>query len=1129
MSLMLKSPIALLCLALFQTTAYAASTTSVSTDATGAFGNDASNSPRINYSGDFIVYDTSATNIVTTNGKQQIIRTNQTTGQSILVSQSSSGVAGDQYSFESDISSDGNAIVFSSYAQNLTPDSVNTYSNVYLRLIAENTNLLVSNSRDGSVPNGYSDQPSVSGDGKWVAFVSTANNLTYDQTNGTSNIYLKNVASGETTLVTAGADDGSISPNISNDGKLITFASAATNLSTDTDDNNAYDIYLYNRTTNTFSLISKNDLGQIGNKKSANPVISDDGRFIAYHSFSSNLDVDYTTASFNVFLHDTQLGTTRLVSRNGNTLANSISLHAHISSNGRFISFITRANNLSTPDTNPGYDLVVYDRILDKFETLSRNNAGLQVDGSISFISDLSGNGQVGVFASGAPNLGANNSVNVFARVRDPITNLLPIANAGADQNILCTGINTTAFLNGSQSYDTDGSLTSYTWSDGLNTVNGVQTSFSFTPGIHSVTLTVSDDQNDTATDETIINVIDNQPPQISLSTIELEASSSLGSPYTFQLAASDNCSEAQLSITNALEYYPLGTSDVTLIATDDSQNTTTVIQTITVIDTTAPVLDSLPDITFEATGTLSAVTLNTPSATDHFLKEVTSDAPALFGLGTHTVTWTATDTSGNTTLASQTVSVVDTTAPVLDLGPMISLEATSKDGASYTINPIEASDSCQCGQLTLDILPKLDIYPLGETTVQATLTDQSGNSITDTLIVKVVDTTTPVLSLPLDITAEASDIRSVIDLTPAVASDLFSVSISHNAPTSFPIGTTEVTWTATDANNNSVSGIQKVTIIDTTLPEFVSITDMTVEANDLLSSVTLTKPVVNDIFSLSLSNNAPASFPLGKTSITWTATDASGNTSTAIQNVTVVDTTAPTLIAPPNLTIEATALLSEVQYGFASASDIFSTSISHNAPFLFPVGTSAIVWTAFDKNGNTTSQTQLITVVDTTAPTFTIDILKDELWPPRHRLMHAANVIDIKDLVDNAPVVDIVVITEDNHKRRHRHKMEHEDWKIEQADDQWEIWLRAEKLIRSKEDRIYKIEVSVSDKYGNLNTQTAEVSVPHSKRNVAKGKYAKNHKKHNKQNKQDRKDGKKQEHKHSKHSKHDQEKKRKS
>ncbi|MDH5216786.1 MAG: HYR domain-containing protein, partial [Gammaproteobacteria bacterium] len=1100
---------------------YGASTTAISTDPTGFLGDDASNSPRVNHSGNFIVYDTSATNIVATNGQQQVIRANQSTGQSILVSQSSSGIPGNQYSFESDISSDGDTIVFSSYAQNLTPDSVSTYSNVFLRLITENKNLLISNSRDGSNPNGYSDQPTVSGDGKWVAFVSTANNLTYDQTNGTSNIYLKNIVTGKTTLVTAGADGGSITPNISYDGNYITFASAATNLSADIDNNDAYDIYLYNRTTNSFSLISKNDLGQIGNKKSANPVISDDGRFIAYHSFSTSLDVDYTTSSFNVFLHDTQLGTTRLVSRNGSTLANSISLHAHISSNGRFISFITRASNLSTPDTNTGYDLVVYDRILDKFETLSRNNSGQQVDGSISFISDLSGDGQVGVFASGAPNLGANNSVNVFARVRDPIANLLPVANAGADQNILCTGINTTVFLDGSQSYDTDGSLVSYSWNDGFNSINGVQTSFLFSPGIHTVTLSVRDDQNDMGSDQTVINIIDNQPPQIPLSTIELEASSSLGSPYTFQLAASDNCSDAQLSITNALDYYPLGTSEVTLIATDGSQNTTTELQTITIVDTTPPVFDVVPDITSEAMGTLSEITLNTPSVIDHFLKDVTNDAPALFGLGTHNVTWTATDTSGNTTQANQKVSVVDTTPPVLDLGPMITLEATSKDGAAYTINPVEASDSCQCGQLTLDIQPKLAFYPLGETSLQATLTDQSGNSVTDTLVIKVVDTTAPVLSLPLNITAEATDIKSVVDLTPAIASDLFSVSISHNAPASFPVGTTEVTWTATDANNNSVSGIQKVTIIDTTLPQFTSITDMTVEANNVLSNVVLTKPVVSDIFLINLINNAPISFPLGKTTVTWTAIDANGNSNTAIQNVTVVDTTAPTLIAPPNLTIEATALLSEVQYGFATANDIFSTSISHNAPMLFPVGTSVIVWSAIDKNGNTSSQTQLITVVDTTAPTFTIDILKDELWPPRHRLMHAANVVNVKDLVDDAPIVDIVVITEDNHKRRHRHKMEHEDWKIEQADDQWEIWLRAEKLIRSKEDRIYKIEVSVSDKYGNQNMQTAEISVPH-----AKGKYAKKHIKHDKR---DHKDGKNKEHKHTKNNKHDQEKNRKS
>jgi hypothetical protein len=188
---------------------------------------------------------------------------------------------------------------------------------------------------------------------------------------------------------------------------------------------------------------------------------------------------------------------------------------------------------------------------------------------------------------------------------------------------------------------------------------------------------------------------------------------------------------------------------------------------------------------------------------------------------------------------------------------------------------------------------------------------------------------------------------------------------------------------------------------------------------------------------------------------------------------------------------LEATGELTIVNIGTASATDIFDVTVTNNAPSAYGVGTTPVTWTAVDSNGNQTQKVQMITIVDTTAPTFDLTILKDELWAPHHKLVLAAIVENVNDLVDSAPVVDIEVTSNGDHK--HKHKFDHKDYKIVKNGSVWEIWLRAEKLFRNKEDRVYTINVSVSDASGNVATDAGEVIVPRSHKK-AKGKH-KDHK----------------------------------
>ncbi|MDH5545972.1 MAG: HYR domain-containing protein [Gammaproteobacteria bacterium] len=1012
----------LLILSIASSSAFSATTSAVSTTLAGTPATNVSNSPRSNFDGRYIVFESVANDIVgSLSSFQQIIRKDLNTGTSTLVSSTNAGSIATGYNYQADISNSGQRVVFTSYAKNLTSDNVGSYTSVFLKDLNTNQTIWISRPAGGASPEGYSDQPAISGDGNWVAFVSASGNMTSDSAYSGANVYLHQISTQKTFLVSKGisgpANGESLTPAISADGRYVAFSSRANNLVTTPDTNDQYDIFLYDHVTGKTELVSINNYGQLGDKKSSSPSISADGRFVAFHSLAENLDVSYNSSGFHIFLRDRNQNKTQLITQKNGTIADSLSLNARISDNGRFISFISRASNLTT-DANSGYDLLVYDRITKNFEILTRNSAGTQIDSTVSFSTDISGNGQIGVFASGAPNLGANNIVNVFARLRDPIPNIAPVAIAGNDYATACTGEMTNLTFNGSASYDLDGYIVDHRWSiDGLN-YQGASVNTDLSVGQYSVELLVTDDGNATATDQIQIDIFDNTAPFISAQDIVLEANSSAGALYTYSASSSDNCGGSTVSISPNLNIFPLGTTELTISATDSASNTSTAVKTVTVLDRIAPVFGQLNELVFEAKGTLTSVSIPTPVVDDFFLDYVESDAVGSYALGDHAITWRAQDTSNNQSTATQTLRIVDTTAPTLELGSDLVLEATSRDGTAHIITPVSVADSCQCGQLTLSYAPALSTYPLGTTSVIATVSDQSGNTATDSIKITVVDRVPPTfVATPMDVVTEATAKESVVDLGTAHATDIFETTVS---------------------------------------------------------------------------NDAPIAFPLGKTLVTWTAKDSNGNIATHVQTVTVVDTKPPQLVIPANIVVEATGILTTVELGSANAVDVFSTTISNNAPVSFPIGETLVTWQAVDANGNSISLVQKVTVVDTTAPQFDIIQHDDVLWPPRHRLVHVADVTNLNDLVDATPHMEINITSEDTH--RHRHKFEIEDWKIVESNGKWEVWVRAEKLRHGHEKRIYTIEATATDKFGNQSSKSADIVVEHDKKHEGKKKNKKKH-----------------------------------
>ncbi|OKP86574.1 HYR domain-containing protein [Paenibacillus sp. P32E] len=498
--------------------------------------------------------------------------------------------------------------------------------------------------------------------------------------------------------------------------------------------------------------------------------------------------------------------------------------------------------------------------------------------------------------------------------------------------------------------------------------------------GTTEVTWTVTDENGNVATKVQKITVVDTTRPVLSVPKDQTVEATAVKTPVEIgQATASDIFKYTMVS--NAPADYPLGTTEVTWTATDANGNVSTGVQKITVVDTTKPTLSVPEDQTVEATAIRTTVEIGQAVGKDIFPVTVTSDAPADYPLGTTTVTWTAKDKNGNEVRGVQKITVVDTTQPVLKFKG--SLHLTKEASALATPVELEVPEVLELFPVILttdapgfgsqdpitsgeSITAK---FPLGTTKVTWTAKDANGNAMIGIVTVTITDTVKPVLKLPADIALEATAVRTPVEIGLATATDIYDVTVTSNAPADYPLGTTEVTWTAKDANGNVTTGIQKITVVDTTKPDLILPVDKTVEATALKTPVDIGQAKGTDIYKVTVISDAPTDYALGTTEVKWTATDENGNVTTGVQKITVVDTTKPALTLPADKTVEATALKTPVEIGLATGTDIYKVSVISDAPTDYALGTTEVKWTATDENGNVTTGIQKITVVDTTKP----------------------------------------------------------------------------------------------------------------------------------------------------------------
>ncbi len=328
------------------------------------------------------------------------------------------GGNGIKYVQDPDLDANGQFLAFSSEADYLVVDDNNGKRDIFVYDIANDSMERVSVSGSGLEGNNDSFVPSISGDGRYVVFESTASNLSPDDSNTRRDIFLHDRQTGETKLISRGlngepSNGASGNGRISADGQVITFESHASNLVAG-DTNDLRDIFAYDRASKTLSRVSVSSSGAQALSTfypgPQFPYLSGDGRYIAFMADVDNLVPNDTNNSKDVFLRDRLTGETRRVSVDSTgAQGNDASFIDAISADGRYVVFESDASNLVANDTNGKRDIFVYDRVTEQTKRVSVANDGSE-GGSNASSADISANGRFVVFGSAAGNLVANDT-----------------------------------------------------------------------------------------------------------------------------------------------------------------------------------------------------------------------------------------------------------------------------------------------------------------------------------------------------------------------------------------------------------------------------------------------------------------------------------------------------------------------------------------------------------------------------------------------------------------------------------------------------------------------------------------------------------------------------------------------
>ncbi len=408
-------------------------TSRVSVASGGAQANGHSFVPAISGDGRFAAFYSDATNLVSgdTNHARDVFLHDRQTSETTRISVGPAGVEANGDSFAPALSGDGRYVVFSSIASNLVPGDTNRADDIFLRDRVAGTTTRISVASGGAESNGGSYAPAISADGGVVAYTSDATNLVSGDVNGVRDVFVYDRSAGTTALAnvsTTGVQGNAVSqtPVLNADGRFVAFASFSDNLVGD-DLNETSDVFVHDRQSGETTRVSVYNGGFEADGDSLRPAISADGRLVAFDSDSFNLAWGDTNDTFDVFVYDRQADVLLPVSvDDAGNLGDGPSMRPSISADGRHVTFSTEASNLVPGDRNGASDVVLYDRQSGAAKRESVGNSGEEADGD-SIRPAISSDGTLVVYESDAANLvsgDTNHFTDIF--VRDTTANPPP-------------------------------------------------------------------------------------------------------------------------------------------------------------------------------------------------------------------------------------------------------------------------------------------------------------------------------------------------------------------------------------------------------------------------------------------------------------------------------------------------------------------------------------------------------------------------------------------------------------------------------------------------------------------------------------------------------------------------------
>lgn len=527
--------------------------------------------------------------------------------------------------------------------------------------------------------------------------------------------------------------------------------------------------------------------------------------------------------------------------------------------------------------------------------------------------------------------------------------------------------------------------------------------------GPNNVTLTVTDVNGNSSQCTAIVTIIDNEAPSITCYPSQVNAQTDPGEcthtviSAVFNPTSLDNCSSA--TITNDFNgtdtllgaVLPLGETTVTWTVDDGNGNSNTCSTTIFITDAEDPqILCSTNDTrstdagqcSYSVVGTEFDATFTdncTNGSITNNLNGTDTLAGTILSVGDNTITWTADDGNGNSVICTTTITVQDNEAPMA-LCQNITVQLDASGQASITTSDVDggSTDACGIASTSIDV-SSFDCSDVGTNNVVLTVTDVNGNSAQCTAMVTVEDTVAPNavcqnINVFLDTNGEATITVADVDGGSTDACGIAATSIDVANFDCNNLGPNNVTLTVTDVNGNTSTCVAIVTVIDDIVPVIACPGDISVTTDSGACSavVTFTDALAFDNCSVSVAQTAGLSsgsaFPVGVSTVEFTATDAGGNTSVCSFTITVTDT-APPVILCQNMTVQldtsgnATITPADVDGGSFDNCTLDTLTIDINTFDCSNIGPNNVTLTATDIYGNSSSCVAVVTIEDVTAP----------------------------------------------------------------------------------------------------------------------------------------------------------------